>query len=209
MVEPDDALPGRDTPVVVTVPHRVLGTSMVAPFPEGSESVVVAMGCFWGAERLFWELPGVITTAAGYAGGFTPNPTHDEVGSGRTGHAESVLVVFDPDRVTRADVLRRFWEGHDPTQGYRQGGDVGTQYRSMILASSDEQQAAAAAGRTRYDEALAAAHFDPITTEVERGTTFFYADDAHQQYLARDPEGYCGVEGTGVALPGGREVAEG
>jgi len=201
MISAEDALPGRDTPMPVVSEHLVLGTAITPPFPVGCERLVVAMGCFWGAERIFWELPGVITTAVGYAGGFTPNPTYEEVCSGRTGHAEAVLVVFDPEMVSRERVLQCFWEGHDPTEGHQQGHDVGTQYRSAIYASSDEQLAAAIASRDRFQAVLAAAHFDAITTEIGTAGAFFYAEPSHQQYLAADPTGYCGVGGTGLSCP--------
>jgi peptide-methionine (S)-S-oxide reductase len=201
MVTAEEALPGRDAPMPVAAAHLVLGTPMTPPFPEGSETIVVAMGCFWGAERVFWQLEGVHTTAVGYAGGFTPNPTYDEVCSGRTGHAECVRVVFDPARVARDLVLRCFWENHDPTQGHRQGNDVGTQYRSAIFTTSDEQLADALASRERYDAAVRAEHFDAVTTEVAPAGPFFLAEAEHQQYLARDPDGYCGLGGTGVVLP--------
>jgi peptide-methionine (S)-S-oxide reductase len=207
MVAPEDALPGRPTPMPVAAEHLVLGTPMTPPFPVGTEVLVVGMGCFWGAERTFWELPGVHTTAAGYAGGYTPNPTYEEVCTGRTGHTEAVLVVFDPARVSRDRVLRCFWENHDPTQGHRQGNDVGTQYRSVIYTSSGEQLADALASRDRFGAVLSAAHFDPITTEIEPGGPFFYAEDHHQQYLAKDPNGYCGLGGTGLSCPVGSATA--
>ncbi|MEH3055190.1 MAG: peptide-methionine (S)-S-oxide reductase MsrA [Patulibacter minatonensis] len=199
MVTPEDALPGRGTPLVVDPTHAVLGTSIVPPFPEGSEELVVAMGCFWGAERLFWKIPGVITTAVGYAGGYTPNPTYEEVCSGRTGHTEVVRVVFDPAKVSRDDILRAFWEGHDPTQGNRQGNDVGTQYRSAIYTTSPDQAAAVRASADRFGAALADKGFGAITTEIADAGTFYYAETYHQQYLAKNPGGYCGLGGTGVA----------
>jgi peptide-methionine (S)-S-oxide reductase len=198
-----DALPGRDTPMPVSEPHVVLGTSLVPPFPAGSEQLVFGMGCFWGAERLFWTLPGVHVTAVGYAGGFTPTPTYQEVCSGLTGHTEVVLVVFDPQRLSLDEALRTFWEGHDPTQGMRQGNDVGTQYRSALYTSSDAQRAAADASRDRYAAALAAAGHGQITTEIAAAGPFYYAETYHQQYLARNPNGYCGIGGTGVACPVG------
>jgi peptide-methionine (S)-S-oxide reductase len=205
---PDAALPGRERPIPVTRDHLVLGTPLVPPFPEGFGQLVVGMGCFWGAERLFWQAPGVFTTAVGYAGGLTPNPTYEEVCSGRTGHAEVVLAVFDPRRTTYEDLLRVFWEGHDPTQGMRQGNDVGTQYRSAIYWHTEEQRAAADASRDRYAAALAGAgHRAAITTEIAPAGPFFYAEDYHQQYLAANPNGYCGLGGTGVAYPGGTSVA--
>ena len=187
--------------------HLVLGTPMTAPFPEGMEQLVVGMGCFWGAERKFWQLPGVFTTAVGYAGGYTPNPTYEEVCSGRTGHTEVVLVVFDPSVVSLDEVLRCFWENHDPTQGFRQGNDIGTQYRSAVYASDAEQLAAAELSRERFDTILRAQHFDGITTELAMAGPFFYAEDLHQQYLARNPNGYCGLGGTGVSCPVGITLA--
>jgi len=203
MVDAEHALPGRSATMPVPGSHLVLGTSMVAPFPAGSESLVVGMGCFWGAERKFWQLPGVVTTAVGYAGGYTPNPTYEEVCSGRTGHTEVVLVVFDPAVVTLDGVLRCFWENHDPTQGYRQGNDVGTQYRSAIFATDADQLAAAELSRDRFDAILQAKHFDAITTELAPAGPFYFAEDYHQQYLARNPNGYCGLGGTGVSCPVG------
>ena len=208
MPRPEDTLPGRDEPMPVAPAHLVLGTRMTPPFPDGHEHVVVGMGCFWGAERTFWELPGVHTTAVGYAGGTTPNPTYEEVCSGRTGHAEVVLVVFDPRAVSTEEVLRCFWEGHDPTQGYRQGNDVGTQYRSAISTTSEAQLAAALGSRDRFQAVLTAAHFDEITTEIGAGGAFWYAEDHHQQYLAKNPTGYCGLGGTGVSCPVGVAPAE-
>ena len=203
MVEPSAALPGRDMAMPVGPAHLVLGTPMTPPFPEGSQQIVVGMGCFWGAERKFWQLPGVVTTAVGYAGGYTPNPTYEEVCSGRTGHTEAVLVVFDPSVTDLDAILRCFWDNHDPTQGHRQGNDIGTQYRSAIYASDDEQLAAAEVSAARFGEMLTAKGFDPITTEIAIGGTFFYAEDYHQQYLARNPNGYCGLGGTGVTCPVG------
>jgi peptide-methionine (S)-S-oxide reductase len=208
MISPERALPGREATMPVADAHLVLGTPMTAPFPEGTAQIVVAMGCFWGAERKFWQLPGVVTTAVGYAGGFTPNPTYEEACSGRTGHTEAVLVVFDPEAVSLDAVLRCFWESHDPTQGYRQGNDVGTQYRSAIYVSDAEQLAAAELSRDRFDAMLRAKNFDPITTEVALSGPFFYAEDYHQQYLARNPNGYCGLGGTGVSCPIGIAVAD-
>ncbi len=203
MVDAEHALPGRSATMSVAASHLVLGTPMVPPFPEGSESIVVGMGCFWGAERKFWQLPGVVTTAVGYAGGYTPNPTYEEVCSGRTGHTEVVLVVFDPAEVTLDAVLRCFWENHDPTQGHRQGNDVGTQYRSAIFATDAAQLAAAELSRDRFDTILQAKRFDAITTQVAPAGPFYYAEDYHQQYLARNPNGYCGLGGTGVSCPVG------
>jgi peptide-methionine (S)-S-oxide reductase len=181
--------------------HAVLGTPLEPPFPEGIETAHFALGCFWGAERLFWGLDGVYTTAVGYMGGTTPNPTYEEVCSGRTGHAEAVLVAFDPARIAYADLLRVFFEEHDPTQGMRQGNDVGTQYRSAIYFTSDAQRATAEMALHAYDEALRAAGHDPITTEVEPAGPFHYAEDYHQQYLSKNPDGYCGLGGTGVSCP--------
>jgi peptide-methionine (S)-S-oxide reductase len=203
MIDADRALPGRDTPISVPARHDVLGTPLAPPFPEQMEQLVVGMGCFWGAERLFWQLDGVYTTAAGYAGGYTPNPTYEEVCSGSTGHTEAVLVVFDPAKVALDDVLRTFWEGHDPTQGMRQGNDVGTQYRSSIFYGSEAQRVAIEASRERYQASLAAAGLGEITTEIAPAGPFYYAEDYHQQYLAKNPNGYCGLGGTGVACPVG------
>jgi peptide-methionine (S)-S-oxide reductase len=200
---PEEALPGRDTEIPVPDSHFVLGTPLKPPFPDGLERLVVGMGCFWGAERIFWEAPGVYTTAAGYAGGITPNPTYEEVCSGRTGHTEAVLVVFDPEKVSRDEILKLFWEGHDPTQGMRQGNDVGTQYRSAVYAETPEQREAAQRTRDAYSEQLRGAGFDQITTEVADAGPFFYAEDYHQQYLAKNPNGYCGIGGTGVSCPVG------
>jgi peptide-methionine (S)-S-oxide reductase len=201
-----DALPGRDTPIAVPERHTVLGTPLVPPFPEGIETVQVALGCFWGAERIFWRLPGVYTTAVGYAGGSTPNPSYREVCSGRTGHTEIVLVAYDPKQVSFEQILKAFWEGHDPTQGMRQGNDAGTQYRSAIYTTTDEQLAAALASRDTYNEALAQNHRGSITTEIHPAGDFYYAEDYHQQYLDKNPGGYCGIGGTGVACPIGTGV---
>ena len=203
MVRPEDALPGRPTPMRVADRHLVLGTPLQPPFPEGMATVVVGMGCFWGAERKFWELPGVYSTAVGYAGGYTPNPTYEEVCSGRTGHTEVVLVVFDPAVVPFAAVLRTFWESHDPTQGMRQGNDLGTQYRSAIYTSDDAQAADVEASRDLFGARLADAGYGAITTEIAAAGPFFYAEDYHQQYLAKNPNGYCGLGGTGVTCPVG------
>jgi peptide-methionine (S)-S-oxide reductase len=203
MPAPDEALPGRDTPMRVAPQHLVLGTSMTPPFPAGMEQAVFGMGCFWGAERKFWEVPGVFTTAVGYAGGFTPNPTYEETCSGRTGHTEAVLVVFDPAAVSYDDLLRVFWESHDPTQGMRQGNDVGTQYRSAIYTFGDEQKQAALSSRDAYQKRLADAGYGEVTTEIAEAGPFFYAEDYHQQYLAKNPGGYCGLGGTGVSCPVG------
>jgi peptide-methionine (S)-S-oxide reductase len=199
---PEDALPGRDTPIVTPGDHAVLGTPMAPPFPEDTESVVLGLGCFWGAERIFWQLPGVHTTAVGYGAGITPNPTYEEVCSGRTGHNEVVLVVFRPAEISLEEVLRNFWEGHDPTQGMRQGNDVGTQYRSGIYVTGDAQREAAEASGDRYAEALSAAgRGGEITTEIVEAAPFYYAEEYHQQYLAKNPNGYCGLGGTGVSCP--------
>jgi peptide-methionine (S)-S-oxide reductase len=196
----DQALKGRDyVPFEVPRTHEVLGTTLHAPFPEGLETAVFGLGCFWGAERLFWEVPGVYTTAVGYSGGITPNPTYEEVCSGMTGHTEVVLVVFDPKAVTYAELLKLFFEAHDPTQGMRQGGDVGTQYRSAVYVTSPEQRATAEAVRASYDEALQAKGKGPITTEIAEAGPFYYAEDYHQQYLHKVPNGYCGLAGTGVS----------
>jgi peptide-methionine (S)-S-oxide reductase len=203
MVDATEALPGRDTPMPVPQRHEVLGTPLQPPFPDGLEQAVFGLGCFWGAERAFWELDGVYTTAVGYAGGHTPNPTYEEVCSGRTGHTEAVLVVFDPARVSYEQVLKHFWESHDPTQGMRQGNDVGTQYRSAIYWTSDAQRDAAFASRDMFQQSLDAAGYGTITTEIAEAGPFFYAEDYHQQYLAKNPGGYCGLGGTGVSCPVG------
>ncbi len=203
MIAPDQALPGRSTPIPVPDRHLVLGAPLQPPFPEGMATAIVAMGCFWGAERKFWEVPGVYSTAVGYAGGYTPNPTYEEVCSGRTGHTEAVLVVFDPAVVSYDEILRVFWESHDPTQGMRQGNDMGTQYRSAVYTVGDEQAAAVERTRAAFQERLHAARYGEITTEVAPAPTFFYAEDYHQQYLARNPNGYCGLGGTGVSCPVG------
>jgi peptide-methionine (S)-S-oxide reductase len=203
MVEPEQALPGRPDPMPVPDRHFVLDRPLRPPFPDGLARAVFAMGCFWGAEQQFWSLPGVHTTAVGYAGGFTPNPTYEEVCSGRTGHAEAVLVVFDPSVITYEQLLKVFWEHHDPTQGMRQGNDVGTQYRSAIYVADDAQRTAAEASRDRYQAALGDAGHGGITTEIAPAGEFFYAEDYHQQYLAKNPHGYCGLGGTGVACPTG------
>jgi peptide-methionine (S)-S-oxide reductase len=199
----DEALPGRDTEMPVPAAHEVLGTPLRPPFPEGTEVAYFGLGCFWGAERLFWELPGVYTTAVGYQGGFTPNATYEEVCSGRTGHTEAVMVAYDPAKVSYDDVLRAFWEGHDPTMGMRQGNDVGSQYRSAIYTTTPEQRAAAEASKVRYEAELAKRGFGEITTEIAEAAPFYYAEDYHQQYLAKNPGGYCGLGGTGVSCPVG------
>ena len=203
MPTPSEALPGRDEPMRVPARHTVLGTPLLPPFPEGTERAIFAMGCFWGAERKFWTLDGVYTTAVGYAGGYTKNPTYREVCSGLTGHAEVVLVVYDPKRVSYDDLLRTFWENHDATQGMRQGNDVGTQYRSAIHATTDAQRRAAEASREQYQAALRKAGLGRITTEITAEPPFYYAEDYHQQYLAKNPGGYCGLGGTGVSCPSG------
>jgi peptide-methionine (S)-S-oxide reductase len=202
----DEALPGRNEPMQVPTAHLVLGTPLVPPFPEGAEQAIFGMGCFWGAERMFWQAPGVHTTAAGYAGGSTPNPTYEEVCSGRTGHTEVVLAVFDPAKTSYDEMLRIFWEGHDPTQGMRQGNDVGTQYRSAVYWTSDAQRDAALASRDMFQDELARAGYGEITTELAPATTFYYAEPYHQQYLAANPNGYCGLGGTGVSCPIGTGV---
>ena len=200
---PEEALPGRDRPVRVPDRHYVNGAPLVGPFDEGLQTAVVGMGCFWGAERMFWQSEGVVTTAVGYAGGSTPNPTYEEVCSGRTGHTEVVLVVFDPAVIAYEGVLKVFWEGHDPTQGMRQGNDVGTQYRSAIYTTSPEQQAVAEQTRDAFQQRLTASGFGPITTEIQPAGPFYYAEDYHQQYLGKNPFGYCGLGGTGVSCPVG------
>jgi peptide-methionine (S)-S-oxide reductase len=204
-----EALPGRERPMPVTGRHLVTGASLTPPFPEGMATAMFAMGCFWGAERRFWETPGVHSTAAGYAGGFTPNPTYEEVCTGATGHAETVLVVFDPAKVSYEDLLRVFWESHDPTQGMRQGGDVGTQYRSVVFAADEAQRQAAEASRDAYLARLRESGYGPITTEIRGPAPFYYAEDYHQQYLISHPEGYCGLGGTGVSCPTGLVVEGG
>ncbi|MGH3008996.1 MAG: peptide-methionine (S)-S-oxide reductase MsrA [Gaiellaceae bacterium] len=207
LVAPQDALPGRDEAMRVPEQHEVLGTPLVSPFPEGMEQLVVGMGCFWGAERIFWQSDGVYTTAVGYAGGYTPNATYEEVCSGRTGHAEVVLVVFDPAKLPLDGVLRLFWESHDPTQGNRQGNDVGTQYRSAIYWPDDGQRGAVEASQQMYAAELARAGYGEISTETAAAGPFYYAEDYHQQYLAKNPNGYCGIAGTGVACPVGLKTA--
>jgi peptide-methionine (S)-S-oxide reductase len=203
IVEPGDALPGRDTPIEVPTLHFVNGHRIVAPFPEHLERAVFGLGCFWGAERKFWQTPGVWATAVGYAGGYTKNPSYREACSGMTGHTEAVLVLFDPNQIDYAQLLQIFWESHDPTQGMRQGNDVGTQYRSAIYTYSPEQAKIAAASRAAYQAALQEAGHGEITTEIREAPPFYYAEDYHQQYLAKNPGGYCGLGGTGVACPTG------
>ncbi len=202
-----EALPGRATPLPTAERHFVNGRPLKGPYPEGMETLVVGLGCFWGAERKFWQLPGVFVTAVGYAGGVTPNPTYEEVCSGLTGHNEVVLVVYDPAQVSTEQVLATFWESHDPTQGMRQGNDVGTQYRSGIYTTTEAQRAAAEASKAVYGRALAAKGYGPITTEIVPAPAFYFAEDYHQQYLAKNPHGYCGLGGTGVSCPIGTGVA--
>jgi peptide-methionine (S)-S-oxide reductase len=196
-----DALPGRSDPIVAPGMHTILGTPLAGPWPDGTKTAIFGLGCFWGAEKAFWQLPGVVATAVGYAGGSTPNPTYNETCSGKTGHAEVVLVAYDPARISYEQLLKAFWEHHDPTQRMRQGNDVGTQYRSIILTSDDAQQAAAEASRDAYQANLSAARFGPITTEIVPAGPFYYAEDYHQQYLDKNPRGYCPNHSTGVKLP--------
>ena len=195
-----EALPGRNTPLPLSGKHFVNGSNIKQPAAGGLEEAVFGLGCFWGAERKFWQIPGVVTTAVGYAGGYTPNATYEEVCSGRTGHTEVVRVVYDPNKVSFDTLLKAFWESHDPTQGMRQGGDVGTQYRSAIYTTTDAQHEAAEAGKRSYQEALTQAHRATITTEIRDAPEFFYAEEYHQQYLAKNPNGYCGLGGCGVAF---------
>ncbi len=209
MPTPDEALPGRQTAMSIPPAHYVNGAPLKGPWPEGTKTALFALGCFWGAEKDFWQRSGVISTAAGYAGGHTPNPTYEEVCSGRTGHAETVLVVFDPTRISYGELLKVFWEHHDPTQGMRQGNDRGTQYRSAIFATDDDQLRQAEASRDAYQEWLTAAHFGTITTEIRPAPEFYYAEDYHQQYLAKNPAGYCPDQSTGVACPVGLGVPQG
>jgi len=206
-VRPEDALPGRDAAMPVPERHEVLGTPLQPPFPDDTEQLVVGMGCFWGAERVFWQADGVYTTAVGYAGGYTPNPTYEEVCSGRTGHTEAVLVVFEPAVLPLEGVLRLFWENHDPTQGMRQGNDVGTQYRSAVYWANEEQRAAVESSRDMYQRELERAGYGEIATEIAAAGPFYYAEPYHQQYLAKNPNGYCGLGGTGVACPIGLETS--
>ena len=202
MVSPQDALPGRvEQSMPVPEVHYTNGKPLEGPWPDGYETAVFGLGCFWGAERKFWQTPGVYTTAVGYAGGFTPNPTYDETCTGRTGHTEAVLVVYDPAEISYAQLLKVFWEGHNPTQGNRQGNDVGTQYRSAIYATTDGQLEQANASREMYEQQLAAAGHAAITTEIAKAGAFYYAEPYHQQYLAKNPNGYCGIGGTGVSCP--------
>ena len=200
-VAAEDAVPGRDQAISVPARHEVLGNPLTPPWPEGFQQIVVGMGCFWGAERVFWQADGVWTTAVGYAGGHTKNPTYEEVCSGRTGHTEAVLAVFDPSKTSYEEMLKLFWEGHNPTQGMRQGNDVGTQYRSVILYATEAEREAAERSKAMFGERLADAGFGEITTEIAPLGDFYYAEDYHQQYLAKVPHGYCGLGGTGVSCP--------
>ena len=203
MISAAEALPGREDPIHSPDHHFVSGNPIKPPFPEHLETAVFGLGCFWGAERIFWETQGVYSTAVGYAGGFTPNPTYEEVCSAKTGHTEVVLVAYDPSHVSYDELLRAFWEGHDPTQGMRQGNDRGTQYRSAVYTTTDDQLGAAKRSRDLYQAELTAAGYGPITTEITEAGEFYYAEDYHQQYLAKNPNGYCGIGGTGVACPTG------
>lgn len=207
MPSPDEALPGRDTPLPTAETHFINGHPLKGPYPEGHEKIIFGMGCFWGAEKAFWDLPGVHVTAVGYAAGITPNPTYQEVCSGLTGHNEVVLVVYDPKRTPLTQLLKTFWEGHDPTQGMRQGNDVGTQYRSGIYVFDEEQRTAVEASRQAYAKALAGYNRGPVTTEILDAPEFYFAEDYHQQYLAKNPGGYCGLGGTGVTCPVGAGIA--
>jgi peptide-methionine (S)-S-oxide reductase len=209
MPSPSEALPGRPEAVQTAAHHFINGAPLKGPYPQGAEVALFGLGCFWGAERKFWTLPGVLVTAVGYAGGATPNPTYEEVCSGRTGHTEAVLVVFDPKLVSYAQLLKVFFESHNPTQGMRQGNDVGTQYRSGIYYASEAQRQAALAAKAAYDKALGAQRLGPITTEILPAPTFYFAEGYHQQYLAKNPGGYCGLGGTGVACPIGTGVSAG
>ena len=202
-----DALPGRATALPTAITHFVNGHALKGPYPAGLETAIFGLGCFWGAERKFWEKDGVYVTAVGYAGGSTPNPTYEETCSGRTGHTEAVLVVFDPQKVSYDELLKTFWENHDPTQGMRQGNDIGTQYRSAIYTTSDAQLKAALASKVAYERALSAKRYGAITTEIKPAGEFFFAEDYHQQYLAKNPAGYCGLGGTGVSCPIGVGVS--
>jgi peptide-methionine (S)-S-oxide reductase len=204
----EEALPGRADKMPVPARHAVLGTPLEPPFPLGTEKALFGLGCFWGAERKFWQMPGVVSTAVGYAGGMTPNPTYREVCTGLTGHTEAVLVVFDPGKVRYEDLLRVFWENHDPTQGMRQGNDVGTQYRSAIYWKDDKQRRAAEPSREAYQAALRASGHGEITTEIAPAPEFYYAEEYHQQYLHKNPDGYCGIGGTGVSCPVGLTAAK-
>lgn len=201
MPSPEEALPGRPEPIPTAERHYVSGRPLNGPYPEGMQQALFGLGCFWGAERVFWRTPGVWVTAVGYAGGHTPNPTYKEVCSGRTGHTEAVLVVFDPSELSYGELLRHFWEAHDPTQGMRQGNDVGTQYRSALYTFGEEQRRLAEESKAAYEPALAGRGMGPITTEIAPAPAFYFAEDYHQQYLAKNPAGYCGLGGTGVACP--------
>ena len=203
MITPDAALPGRSDPIPTASAHAISARPLKSPVPEGMEEVIFGMGCFWGVERIFWQIPGVWLTSVGYAGGFTPNPTYEEVCSGQTGHNEVVRVIFDPAQVSFDDLLRHFWEGHDPTQGMRQGNDRGTQYRSGIYTTSPAQQDAAEASRQLYAERLVASGYGAITTEIVATPDYYFAEGYHQQYLHKNPQGYCGIGGTGVTCPVG------
>ncbi len=203
MVTPDEALPGRDAPICTGASHHVFHRPLTMEVPEGMEVAIFAMGCFWGVERLFWRMPGIWLTMAGYAGGYTPNPSYEEVCSGRTGHTEAVRLVFDPATAGYGALLKAFWEGHDPTQGMRQGNDRGTQYRSAIYATSEAQLRAALASREAFQQRLAASGYGPITTEIAMAGPFYLAEEYHQQYLSKNPHGYCGIGGTGVSCPVG------
>lgn len=208
MPRPEEALPGRPAPIVTAKRHFVNGAPLKGPYPEGSEKALFGLGCFWGAEKRFWQFPGVYVTAVGYAGGYTPNPTYEEVCTGRTGHNEVVLVVFDPKVIAYERLLKKFWESHDPTQGMRQGNDIGTQYRSGIYVFNAAQRRAAEESKRMYAEALAAKGYGEITTEILDAPAFYFAEDYHQQYLAKNPHGYCGLGGTGVACPIGTGVSQ-
>jgi peptide-methionine (S)-S-oxide reductase len=203
MISAQDALPGRDTPVPVPARHEVLGTALEGPYPEGTEVAEFALGCFWGEERTFWQVPGVVSTSVGYEGGFTVNPTYEEVCTGRTGHAEAVRVVFDPAKVSYPQLLKVFWESHDPTQGMRQGNDVGTQYRSAIFYKSDAQRDAAEQSKADFQKKLTEARYGEITTEIVPASEYYFAEDYHQQYLNKVPHGYCPDHSTGVSCPVG------
>lgn len=207
MPAPQEALPGRDFEIPTASRHFVNGADLKGPYPEGTELAYFGLGCFWGAERKFWQVPGVHVTAVGYAAGFTPNPTYEEVCSGRTGHNEVVLVVYDPKKVSYETLLKTFWENHDPTQGMRQGNDIGTQYRSGIYVTGDSQRKSAEASKAAYEAALAKQGYSAITTEILDAPAFYFAEDYHQQYLAKNPNGYCGLGGTGVSCPIGTGVA--
>jgi peptide-methionine (S)-S-oxide reductase len=207
MPDPKDALPGRAEPIPITEPHHVNGAPITPPWPAGTRTAIFGLGCFWGAEKAFWETEGVIATAVGYAGGYTPNPTYEETCTGKTGHAEVVVVVYDPARISYEQLLKLFWEHHDPTQGMRQGNDHGTQYRSLIMVANEEERALAEASRDAYQDQLSAAGYGDITTEIVDADTFYYAEPYHQQYLSKNPNGYCPDHGTGVACPVGVGVS--